>query len=68
MGMPVPDHSSPVNEPPSLLLPVDNSEGEVIKTEPLFSQIIQVYIRENAEKPVASCLSPKHQRLQQACS
>jgi hypothetical protein len=34
----VPDHSSPVNERPGLLLPVDNSKGEVIKTDPLLSQ------------------------------
>jgi hypothetical protein len=38
IGMPVPDPASPVNEPPSPLLPVDNSKGEVIKTEPLLSQ------------------------------
>jgi len=31
MGMPVPEHSSPVNEQPGLLLPVDNSKGEVLK-------------------------------------
>jgi hypothetical protein len=31
MGMPVPDHASPVNEQPGPLLPVDNGKGEVIK-------------------------------------
>jgi hypothetical protein len=34
MRMPVPDHFSPVNEPPSPLLPVDNNKGEVIKNRP----------------------------------
>jgi hypothetical protein len=34
MRMPVPDHFSPVNEPPSPLLPVDNDKGEVIKNRP----------------------------------
>jgi hypothetical protein len=36
--MPVPEHFSPVNELTDLLLPVDKSKGEVIKTEPLLSQ------------------------------
>jgi hypothetical protein len=33
--MPVPDHSSPVNERPDSLLPVDNDKAEVIKNAPL---------------------------------
>jgi hypothetical protein len=38
IGMPVPERFSPVNERPDDLLSVDNSNGEVVKTEPLLSR------------------------------
>jgi hypothetical protein len=46
MNMPVPERFSPVNERPDRLLSVDNSKGEVVKTEPLLSGIIREYRRE----------------------
>jgi hypothetical protein len=49
--MPVPEHSSPVNERPTLLLSVDNSKGEVLKNraaaEPELFTITVVNVHKN---------------------
>ena len=61
--MPVPEHFSSVNERPSLLPPVDNSKGEVIKnraaTEPeLFTNAVV----KTRSKLVIPYVAPEHWR------